>query len=40
MVRKTEDALLKEQSNLKKTKTKKNDRYNILMNQVKSFLSK
>jgi len=41
MIRTSEDALSKERNNLKKTKTKKDDRYKILMNQVCcSFLFK
>jgi hypothetical protein len=34
MIRASEDALIKEQNDLKRTKSKKNDRYKILMNQV------
>jgi hypothetical protein len=35
MIRESEDALIKERSNLQRTKTQKNDRYNTLMNQVR-----
>jgi hypothetical protein len=34
MIRASEDALSKERNNLTKTKTKKNARYKLLMNQV------
>ncbi len=37
MIRASEDELAKERNNLKKTKTKKDDRYKSLLNQVRSF---
>jgi FtsZ-binding cell division protein ZapB len=36
-IRASEDALLKERNNLKKTKTKKDERYKSLLNQVGYF---
>jgi FtsZ-binding cell division protein ZapB len=37
MIRTSEDALVKERNNSKKTKAKKDDRYKSLLNQVGSF---